>query len=519
MLGQVQPNNETTRREQEEQKKRMEEEKRRKESEINAKKEQQPNNKQGAAGFQGISNELFLPTSTEPSKLRVEKSSQIRFEEARNLYNKINTDRRYNTFATQEHVGFTVDNRVGLKVGETIVLPPQHDYIYQIDNIGTRIAKKDEKVGMYDFFGGVQIPFVYEYLSYFRSGQPDDFKNIYYPNANEKTAISRYALAQFIAKSAKNKKFGVLDIFNRLVVPFEYDTIVANDMGTPTSKFIEFRKDGRVSVTTLGHETLIPFELGFEAIELMHNFYFKVTKDSSVGIFKGGGQLVIPIQYNNLYSLHRQFVEPGGYPKYFVAASHEKLEGGKGYKVGLINIQKDTIIPFKYCGVEGILVDNYQLKNEDNKKMQFFTANNLEQQWALFDESGKQISPFRNVRIRSIIPNGSNPLFFVGPPYTQNETKEEDIFISVTGEIVELKKNTLLLNTIKDLSGTGQLKRAFAILRAIYQRDNAKTERLNLLQNSFDALERQQRSNNISPKDFEAETEKINRAMLDLIGN
>jgi hypothetical protein len=464
---------------------------------------------------------LFLPTSTEPVKLRDEKSIQIRFEEARNFYNHIHADRRYNTFATQEHVGFTVDNRVGLKVGETVLLPPLHDYIYMIDNIGTRIAKKDEKVGMYDFFGSVQIPFVYEYLSYFRSGQPDDFKNIYYSNSNEKTVILRYALAQFIAKSAKNKKFGVVDIFNRLVVPFEYDTIVANDMGSPTSKFIELYKDGRVSLTTLEHKTLIPFELGFEAIEIMHNFYFRVAKNGNVGIFKRGGQLVIPIQYNYLYTMHRQFIEPEGNPKYIVAVSHEKLEGGEGHKVGLINLQQDTILPLEFTAVEGILVDNYQLKNEDNEKLQFFSARNLQQEYALFDETGRQVSPFRNIRIRSIIPYGSKPLFFVGNPYTQNETetKDEDIFISVTGEIVELKNNALLINTIKDLSGTGQVKKAMATLSAIYWRDNIKNERLNLLQNSFTELERKQRSNKISPEDFEAVVEKINQTMLFLIEN
>jgi hypothetical protein len=482
----------------------------------------QPNKEKSAQSAQGaVSHELFLPTSTEPVKLRDEKSIQIRFEEARNFYNHIHADRRYNTFATQEHAGFTVDNRVGLKVGETVLLPPLHDYIYKIDNIGTRIAKKDEKVGMYDFFGGVQIPFVYEYLSYFRSGQPDDFKNIDYSNSNEKTFILRYALAQFIAKSAKNKKFGVVDIFNRLVVPFEYDTIVANDMGSPTSKFIELYQEGRVSLTTLDHKTLIPFELGFEAIEIMHNLYFRVAKNGNVGIFKRGGQLVIPIQYNYLYTMHRQFIEPEGNPKYIVAVSHEKLEGGEGHKVGLINLQQDTILPLEFTAVEGILVDNYQLKNKDNEKLQFFSARNLQQAYALFDETGRQVSPFRNIRIRSIIPYGSKPLFFVGNPYTQNEaeTKAEDIFISVTGEIVELKNNALLINTIKDLSGTGQVKMALATLSAIYWRDNIKNERLNLLQNSFTELERKQRSNIISPKDFEAEVEKINRAMLDLIEN
>jgi len=172
------------------------------------------------------------------------------------------------------------------------------------------------------------------------------------------------------AFALKNKHWGVVDLDNNTIIPFEYEqiqeTIYKNELGKDT--FI-VQKNGLLGTIDFKNKTVIPIK--FEAISGFCETKIKghyVTKNGKTGIVDKTGNIIIPTEYDHLY-YH----------------SKEIIKAKRNGKYGIINSQNITIVPFEYDS----LFYDYPNKSILDHSSIFITKKN--DNWYYLDKDGKII--------------------------------------------------------------------------------------------------------------------------------
>ena len=228
------------------------------------------------------------------------------------------------------------------KIGKTVI-----DFKYD----GMRLfgdkehicAKTGDKWGLIDINGNIIIPFIYD----------ESFNNYNLPFGENDG---------FIAE--KEGKYGVINLQNESIVPLEYDFICSSFFDITKSMTIA-EKDGKRGVINVQNETLIPFE--YKYIEIfsdktmfVHNFsegyiidfsnkkvcerefqfisnskkggkYFCAMVGDKDGVIDKYGNIKIDFKYDDLFFLNQNL-----------------LVANKNSKEGIIDIDENIIVPFKY---------------------------------------------------------------------------------------------------------------------------------------------------------------------------
>lgn len=232
--------------------------------------------------------------------------------------------------------------------------------------LGTLIASKQGRQGLYGQDGRLAVPFAYEKITV--------------PNPNSYRGYSgKYLVTE------KQQKKGVIDLEGNIVIPNEYDDItVYDDYFVGKKKNISYLLDK-------GHQVLFQLENG-EIAHLIDTFYssgsnglavFKFHTNALYGLYFADSRKTVPPQFYSadlvyyafhggkaepyisaerqgvfsLFDLHANRVLPGSYSFLHnvphLPASLVKI--GRGQQVGIYDIaRQQEIIPIQYRDVEVI---------------------------------------------------------------------------------------------------------------------------------------------------------------------
>lgn len=172
------------------------------------------------------------------------------------------------------------------------------------------------------------------------------------------------------AFAMKGEKWGVVDLENNVIVPFEYEqiqeTIHKNELGKDTFIVQKNRLLG-----TIDYKNVPVIPIKFEAIsgfcETKINGHY-VTKNGKTGIIEKTGNIIIPTEYDYLY-YH----------------SKETIKAKRNGKYGIINSQNITIVPFEYDSLF------YDYPNESILGCSSIFITKKNDSWYYLDKDGKII--------------------------------------------------------------------------------------------------------------------------------
>ena len=93
----------------------------------------------------------------------------------------------------------------------------------------------------------------------------------------------------------QNKKMGVIDTQNKILLPITYQHIKNID---ETFHFIAINEAGKSSLVSNENRVLIPFE--YDRIDEVVNFSFVLRKNKKIGLADVNGKIVIPVVYDQI---------------------------------------------------------------------------------------------------------------------------------------------------------------------------------------------------------------------------
>ncbi|WP_445713441.1 WG repeat-containing protein [Flavobacterium sp.] len=93
----------------------------------------------------------------------------------------------------------------------------------------------------------------------------------------------------------QNKKMGVIDTQNKILLPITYQNIKNID---ETLHFIAINEAGKSGLVSNENRVLIPFE--YDRIDEVVNFSFVLRKNKKIGLADVNGKIVIPVVYDQI---------------------------------------------------------------------------------------------------------------------------------------------------------------------------------------------------------------------------
>ena len=216
------------------------------------------------------------------------------------------------------------------------------------DTYENAIVKRNGKYGMIKPNGEAKVPIEYDFIDYFDSNH----------------ITSEYYNA---------RKGKIYTIFNRDLKKLgESYEPVYNDFSTNTPFVIFKNLNNKYGIAASNGEILIPFEYD-ELTKIKSSDLFKVSKRGKVGISDNKGTVRIPLKHKRLYQLYDQFdditlrnkslfvvddnsiidinnnVLISGYSSIEpIFENHNMLIVSQNKKFGIIDINKNTILPLEY---------------------------------------------------------------------------------------------------------------------------------------------------------------------------
>ena len=169
-----------------------------------------------------------------------------------------------------------------------------------------------EKYGFVNIFNRVKIPYEYEKIAY-DNGRNDSFSDK-------------------ICWVKKDGFWGAINKRNKVIVPFEYEA----DDYLKTDELSEFTKNGKHGLITEEGEILIPFEYD-KAFDFDENNITLAIKDGKVGAISINNEITIPFEYEAITN------NPAATFK-----EDEVVFLEKNNKIGAINKNGEIVIPFEY---------------------------------------------------------------------------------------------------------------------------------------------------------------------------
>ena len=176
----------------------------------------------------------------------------------------------------------------GIKLESDILTPVEFEKINHFE-AQRWVAKKDGKFGAFNFGGEVAIPFVYANLFYFKEGKISDYQ-VRHHNPKEKKEVLSLVISRYVAQDAATQKYGIIDGFNRLILPFEYDKIEINH----GYKHLTVEKNGKVGILDFKVNSIVPIE--YEQVKKSNRIFWSVTQNGKTGLLQDG-KIIVPLEY------------------------------------------------------------------------------------------------------------------------------------------------------------------------------------------------------------------------------
>ena len=254
-----------------------------------------------------------------------------------------------------------------------IIISLEYDDITPVEN-GLYLVEKNEKVGMINTNGEIEIPI--------------EYNRPFMKHSDNIIMIS------------KDEKVGYIDKQGNVLIPFEYDLCIYND------GYILACKNKKWGMIDINENIMMPFTFdwmcffgnGMELLktETLSNGTLSFTpesnivvlKDSQYGIIDRQGNIVVPIEYdeityisNNLagikkgdkwgvVNMERNIVLPIEYDE--ITYISNNLAGiKKGDKWGVVNMEGSFVIPIEYDSIQKTKAGKY-LKVENNGEIFYY---------------------------------------------------------------------------------------------------------------------------------------------------
>lgn len=298
-------------------------------------------------------------------------------------YGKVHLKIKCDTFerANENHIIISIDKKYGLidNCGNYLI-PPKYEKFEETfgNGIPYFTAKLNGKYGVVDETGKTVIDFKYDGMRFFgdkkhictktgdKWGLIDIKENVIIPFIYDES-FDNYNLPfgendGFIVE--KEGKYGVINLQNQSIIPFEYDFLCSSFFDTTKSMTIA-EKDDKRGVINVQNKTLIPFEYK----------YIEIFSDETMFVHNFSEGYIIDFSNKKVCEREFQFIsnsEKGG--KYFCAMIGDKdgvidkygnikidfkyddlfflnenlLVANKNSKEGIIDIDENIIVPFKY---------------------------------------------------------------------------------------------------------------------------------------------------------------------------
>ncbi len=222
----------------------------------------------------------------------------------------------YNDFSTTTPfiIFKNIRNKYGIAASSgEIIVPFEYDELFKIEKTQFFKASKGDKFGVIDEKGKIRIPIQYKeiYSLYDKFDVEKHLKNNLFIadgnkiiGVNNEIKISGYDSLDPIFNNhnylivSKNKKFGIIDIDKKIILPLEYDEISNwTEYGPRHSKFIV--KNGKTGL--IDHETFkVTIPTMYDKLLYLNGLIF-AKKEKREGIINEEGRVICDFIYDEIY--------------------------------------------------------------------------------------------------------------------------------------------------------------------------------------------------------------------------
>ena len=198
----------------------------------------------------------------------------------------------------------------------------------------------------YDF---VERPSEYSYYAEFFVATKQDTVIIVDENIN---VISEAGIVSYlwsgrnddVLLTNRENKMGLVDFKGKQTIPFLYDTLY-HEWSVPQVNGYIAKKDGFYGLISRDNKIIQPFKYNY--IYVLNGYAVYVDKNYKVGIFHGNGSIMIPFEYDAIYSTYYNYLK-----KEFPDTEDIFIVEKNG-KFGTIDDKNKVIIPIIYDGLSG----------------------------------------------------------------------------------------------------------------------------------------------------------------------
>ncbi|WP_131725318.1 WG repeat-containing protein [Chryseobacterium sp. Leaf180] len=249
----------------------------------------------------------------------------------------------YSSYSTDK--SFLIFKNLKNKFGKidwqgNVLIPFEYDTMSELEGTSFLEISKEEKFGIIDEKGKIKIPIQYKGIFPLYDKFDDEElreKNLFIAdnkiiNINNKVLIEGYNSVTPIFNNhnylivSKNKKFGIIDIDKKIILPLEYDEISNwTEYGPRHSKFIV--KKGKTGL--IDHENFkITIPPIFDKFQYLNGLIF-AKKQNKAGIINEEGKILCDFIYDEIFPDQNDFF---GYNK-----TEQKIYAKKGNSYFLID--------------------------------------------------------------------------------------------------------------------------------------------------------------------------------------
>jgi len=185
-----------------------------------------------------------------------------------------------------------------------------------------------------------------------------------------------------------NKKFGIVDAENKIIVPFEYNEISADE--SETKLFFTLKKENKYGVVDSSGQLFLPFE--YDSINIEHN-YLIVEKRKKHSILDFNRKLIqsFKCKYCTNYSdnetnkiLLEIEYEDGTFNIVRSDGKYKLSKVKKDNFWGVVDENQKIVVPFKYKEIKVL--------DQDSENLFFIAYEKYNYDPDIFDGNGKKIS-------------------------------------------------------------------------------------------------------------------------------
>lgn len=222
----------------------------------------------------------------------------------------------------------------------------------------TAIVANNGKFGIIDELGKLVLPLEYDFIE-----QPSiwsNYANIFLATKQDTVTVFDENLKVIPTKgiasywdrdgnlfvSNKENKIGLIDYSGKQTIPFLYDTLYKEHSVPRIPGFIA-KKDGFYGFVSRKNEVIQPFKYNY-IYALKGGYAVFVDQNNKVGIYDESGKIMIPFEYEAIYSTWYNNHLTNEFP-----TNKDIFIVEKDGKIGTIDNENNVIIPIIYDGLSG----------------------------------------------------------------------------------------------------------------------------------------------------------------------